>query len=172
MRCFFSSRRTASRAWLWFCSKISTPSSPPEPSTGKKLAPCVTKLVLSGVIVLIFVFPPINHSKSVSSRCGTSGRTSPHTATTPFRCRLSPTRVPACGWGSVRFTPHRTTASLCEIHRQNRFKCAKLKALKLSPGSRRLLWACSGLHEVQRLLQLHRWQHLHVQRQRGQDLSR
>lgn len=54
----FSSCRTASRAWQWFCSKISTPSSPPEPSTGKQLAPCVTKLVQSGFIVLIFVIFP------------------------------------------------------------------------------------------------------------------
>lgn len=54
--------------------------------------------------------------KSVSSRCGTLGGTSLRTTTSPSRCRLSPIQVPPCERGSVRFTPYRTTAFLCEIY--------------------------------------------------------
>lgn len=73
-------------------------------------------LALNDLITLFF-FLHQPFYESVSSRCGTSGKTSARTATTLFHFRLSPTRVPACEWGSVRFTPCWTTACFREIHK-------------------------------------------------------
>lgn len=75
--------------------------------------------------IIVFLHQPL--SKSASSSCGTSGRTSLRTATTLFHCRPSPTRVLACEWGSVRLAPRWTPACLRHTHTHGSMLCITLQ---------------------------------------------